>query len=511
MPAPGSMGTAYIRVENPERSETLYLPPITSVETSYYASLSELPTIVMGYRNNFIIDLGTVQKISLTMKRVNPFPYNDSSTDPEDWSNGQWYRHLEELLDYWQTLGFRMVNGDKKRTGGFLFHFSPNDTSLHPVIDKNVFLNGALNLQYGRTYMVVQMNLTVARMEGGTAGTGNYVTVILHPNIPGGTAEDYTYTTAANSQTEIPNAPPSWEHDGFVCTGWATSASGSRVYEPGDPIVWEMRDEPYELWAIWTGPTHYVLYQSATSGALIMPKTGIIQVYVIGAGGGAGGSGVRPSAVSGMYQNPGGAGGGGGCEVRQVSVVAGDTYYFTVGAGGKHGNHRSGLTAGDGSAGLKGGDSTFTGPDVDLLARGGDGGDGGAQGSTSNIQTTYGGQEVYAGGNTRYGENGGDGESSEDNWVHRGMGWKTASADVNVMVNTGAGGGASDFYIRHMSFSDGTSIDNLYSKGGDGGGVDSSYNVVNPTQALIGGGGGSVGVRGTPGDGADGALLVIYF
>ena len=522
MPAPGDMGSAYLVVRSPSYSGTWNLPTISNIETAYYANLSELPTIIMGFRNNFIIDLGTTEKISLTMKRVNPRSYNDNSSNPDNWSNGKWYRELEEIMDFWQNFGRSSTN---RRTGGFLFHYTPSDTSLYPVIDKNVFLNGSLSVQYSTEYMVVQMNLTVARMEGGDAGTGNFVTIILHPGVSD--VDDYEYTTAAGVASEYPGVPVSWGdiNPGYVCTGWASSSGQTQVeFRPGDSVIWQMQDEPYELWAVWTGPKDIYVMASAGTASLRVsslrdgPNISSMQYYVVGAGGGAGGCGYR-GAISAAYNNAGGGGGAGGCETNMIEVSPDCIISITVGAGGNHGGNAGTWVSGNGDSGGSGGASSIVASDgtFNITARGGDGGSGGTHGSTSNPQITRGGQQVYAGGNTQYGTWGGDGKTGPDNPDGYGRGWgpeQALEANQNYTSGHGAGGGGSN--LNFHATINGTPY-SYQSRGGDAGGfwyagMGQGSGWTNPTNPIYGGGGASVGgpnISST--DGADGIVILIFY
>ena len=521
MPAPGSMGEAYLTINAPEENihETIHLPPLTSIEVAHYTSLTELPTVIMGFRNNFIMDLGNTQKISLTMKRINPDPYNDNG-DMEEWSNGKWYRFLESAMDYWQNFGRSSSN---LRTGGFHLTFIPSDTSLAPMIDKNVFLNGSLSLQYSTTYIVVQMNLTVARMEGGDAQSGNMVTIRLHS----GFGDTYTAYAAADMTTDVPGIPPDWDdvNPGYVCTGWSFNPSASTLdLRLGGQTVWEMREEPYDLYAYWVGPKFVYVRTTAGSETITVPGTigsstevSSMQVYLVGGGGGAGGSGFR-GMVSAVYQNPGGGGGAGEVYFDMLETASGRQYTVTVGSGGSAGANHSQWVSGDGDPGGDGGRTTLIGNGLNIVARGGEGGDGGTHGSTGSPRTTYGGIQYFYGGNTRYGSWGGDGESGSTGagTGQGGEGWdqeKAIDARIEYVQGHGAGGGASGLDIN---FSVNGHSYEYQSKGGNGGGY--WYNnstgeggTTAPTSPEYGGGGASGLYNDGSTAGADGLVVIIYY
>jgi hypothetical protein len=93
-----------------------------------------------------------------------------------------------------------------------------------------------------------------------------------------------------------------------------------------------------------------------------------ITVYVWGAGGGGGGGNARGGAVSFDACSGGGGGGGGGYSQKSFSVVGGQTYTITVGAGGTGHN---GTNTGVASAG---GLSSVVGNTHNVIANGGGGG-----------------------------------------------------------------------------------------------------------------------------------------
>ena len=516
MPAPGSMGEAYIRVNVPSNSsigrETFYLPTITSIDVSHYTSLSELPTIVMGFRNNFIIDLGNTRKISLTMQRNNPASYNDNQeTNPELWSNGKWYRHLEKLLDFWQNFG-RAYDDSGMLSGGFEFYYNPYDETLYPVMEYNVFLNGALSVQYSTTYMVVQMNLTVARMAGEGEGPGpKHVTLILHSGLSN--YEDVEREVQAGTTVAVPSSP--WDVPGYILDGWSRTSGASSPdadLEVGDRVVFEYQEDPIELWAVWVGPIG--IWTSTGSGVQnFTTPDGTVQIrlYVVGGGGGAGG-GAWASGVGG--RTPGGGGGSG--ESRVYTILSGSMrpYTVTVGAGGSAGSRPNATIGGrEGGQGGNGGDTYVVddslGTEV-ARAHGGNGGQGGQLESGGLL--AQGGQPVdgtnaygsYAGGNAGYGVAGEDGQTSSDNSGNEGKG-----AQPDSRWGGGAGGGAADF--KEQFYVNGTyypsSAGYYESIGGNGAGND----VETPTAGQVGGGGGSCDwAYGNAAPGGDGMVIAVF-
>lgn len=510
MPAPGSMGTAYLAVRTSSGSETFYLPPITSIDSQIYASLSELPTVVLGYQNNFCIDLGTYQKISLTMKRDNPASYNDNQeSNPDLWSNGKWYRHLEGLMNFWQNFGLDPRLGTK--TGGFIFDFTPSDTTLYRPIHKNVFLNGSLSLQYSTTYMVVQMNLTVARMAGGSSSSGSTVTITMHSRTPSGSNFNTISSTVAQGiLQQIPRVPADWEQEwnsvGYTFQGWDTSPSATNVvYEAYEPIT---LNNDIDLYAVWSSNIVHVEVFPAGRQYTVPSGLGIsrVDVIAVGGGGGAGGSGSGARGTAG--------GGGGAGEVRYgtgYGITAGEVISVTIGGGGAHGDNGSEWTPDYGGDGADGVTTTVTVPGqaTPVTARGGQGGKGGRP--YNNGGYASGGQLYYPGGGSQLGSNGEDGQTGstdEDDWgVTTGDPGRGFVSD-STLYGCGAGGGASDFCINY-NLSTGTY--RYHSKGGDGGGyLSDGTQMIHATTPEYGGGGGS-DPWGTATSGANGFVVLLFY
>lgn len=530
MPAPGTMGTAWIVKRTDEQGlQRLYLPAITSLGMDVYVSLSEIPTIVLGYENNFIIDLGNSLKISVTMKRDNPANYDDSQdSNPELWSNGKWYRHLESLLNFWQNRGLSEKvgsNGEYIKTGGFRFHFIPYDQTLYPEVDYNVFLSGALNLQYSTTYMVVQMNLQVANMQTGQEGGGSTYTITLHTQNPDDEWVTQNVSVPANFATSVPNCPSDWvtmwAQYGQTFMGWATTQGGSVTYRGGQEGVVFNSDE--DLWAVWRGPISVEAFESSTTYTT-PAETQYITIIAVGGGGGAGNSAnVYPNSYPGAA---GGGGAGGNVTVISRAYSGALNLNITVGSGGSRNN--KGFFDSDGPAGSNGGDSYVEGGPFtrDLtLASGGKGGQGGEYHATPSASTARGGSSTQSseGGDATIGQSGGDGGyggSSRPNIEsNRGRGAEIVDYDSRRDYAAGAGGGASGFRYQFRvndEWKPGPTRNEWYeSIGGNGGGFDSSGNSFDSTAGVMGGGGGSQPSRAGSSDngsnGGNGIVIVICY
>jgi hypothetical protein len=189
-------------------------------------------------------------------------------------------------------------------------------------------------------------------------------------------------------------------------------------------------------------------------------------VYCWGGGGGGGGS------QTGAEFANGGGGGGGACAISVLTVVAGQVYTITQGAGGAGGNN-------SGGNGGSGGTTTFTGAGGTVSAAGGSGGigsigsgganAGGAGGSTGTGTTIYSGA---------HGSSGNDGTSSTTGITGTGGG--------------GAGSGSSATNPPSTCAATGTGGTGTYA--GGTGGVNPDCNTTNDLAGVAGsaaGGGGS--------------------
>lgn len=519
MPAPRSMGSAWIEKRTSASGyERITLPPITSISCDYNVNLTEMPTIVLGYENNFCMDLGTALRYSVTMKRVNPKNYNDNqNSHPELWSNGRWYRYFEQFFNFWQNFGLDITasSGEYKMVGGFRFHFVPSDTTLYPVIDRNVFLSGALNLQYSTEYMVVQMNLQVARMQSGASGTGSTTTVTMHTESPDGSWLEESVTVPLNFPSIIPYVPVAWENmwteNGQVFMGWSASQGSTVVaYYAGDDYTYTSAG--LDLWAVWEGPIDFIVVSPTDSKEgldYIIPYTEqytppleatTLNIYCVGGGGGAGNcASAYPNGAPGAA---GGAGAGGDVNITSFtinrSLDPNPTFTVYVGYGGPRGNNK-GVIDSDGPAGYDGAPTWVEGPGLTramTIANGGKGGQGGQRLVVdTGVSYARGGQSTTApGGSSRSGQNGEDGGTTDPN-VLSNVGKGCPLQGTESYVAPGSGGGASAFRTKFRfngTWYPGPSSNDYYeSKGGQGGGFESNGDVRQCTEGVYGGGGGS--------------------
>lgn len=184
----------------------------------------------------------------------------------------------------------------------------------------------------------------------------------------------------------------------------------------------------------------------ATTGTWQVPcNVTAITVQLYGGGGGAGGGG--GGSNGGLFETRGGGGGGGGAYSSiTLSVVPGDVFTYSIGAGGCGGSNGSdGERGGEGTAGTG---STFSGGNVSLAAgagaRGGSGsgsendpGNGGGGGQASGGTTN----DAGAAGSNGNGGNGGAGGTGAG--PLGGAGGATTNNPGATYGGGGAGGGNS--------------------------------------------------------------------
>jgi len=213
-----------------------------------------------------------------------------------------------------------------------------------------------------------------------------------------------------------------------------------------------------------SGNDQYKFHLFTSSGDLIVDRGTIsnVDLYVVGGGGGG--------AAGGTYA---GGGGGGGVEPNTKVVLYRGTYNIVIGNGGAGGNN-SVSPFGPGSAGSA---STFIGPNLNIIANGGGGGDIGnlGRGGTSG--------NGFIGGLNRTNNGGGGGG---------------ATANGEDASSTAAGDGGSGVAISNTNYSS----TYTYSYGCGGGGAANSSGggaAAYSCNDFFWGAGGVVGGVGNPG------------
>ena len=226
--------------------------------------------------------------------------------------------------------------------------------------------------------------------------------------------------------------------------------------------------------AITVGGTAYTLLTFTTDGTLTVTKSGLFDVFLVGAGAGSSNLGGN------------GAGGGGAGQLTEATAYFTANQTVTIGAGGAQNSMPSGTSRCGGLFAL-GGSGVRSGGSVGAYGASGAGGEGyGAVigGGSAQINTVTG----YAGGsgsnNATNGYPGGGGG---------GMGGAGGNASVGVAGTAGAG--------ISNSFN---SVATTYCRGGFGG----SYNGTSNAAANLGNGGGNA--LGYAGAGGSGLVMVRF-
>lgn len=525
---------AFIQVSYDGRSRVIYLDHVTGIEDTYTAQLTRISTVIYGVDNRFVMDLGTVRRIDMSITRDNPFPYDDSSDDDREWSNGKWYMELEHALDFWQNLGCDYRSFEQ--VGGIRLKYNPLDEDLYPEIDENVFVTGTLSPNFSVQKLTLTIPFTVARMddEGSTVGKTCFK---LISNVPDQSTDVITEKWYPKGTTmPIPIFPSFWDADGYAFDSWNTLASGTGTrYEPGVPI--EVPDTELVLYGQWVPPKAAIISSVAGENTLTeMLGTGIsysadtgvritsqditrMMVLAVGGGGGCGGgvdSRVEALFIFG-YNSAGGAGGSGDVVQNTFSVSYGQNITYTVGKGGSGRPNADGTSGADGQ---DGGASSVYIEDIRFIeAQGGDGGEGAPYWSYFGKEVS-GGEGVYAGGSvTGYEESGsgikggvgGNGKTGSPNIeANVGVGAKPRSDAANNIYHAGGAGGGAAALNHDVRV--GTTKRHFESKGGNG------TCKGRGKDGILGGGGGSgsgdidFDDNGhAQGDGGDGLVVLVFY
>lgn len=257
----------------------------------------------------------------------------------------------------------------------------------------------------------------------------NSLSVTLNGDVTGPTGSNTVVKLQGNA---VESQSLGSSQDGYVLT-WKNSSSQWQAQIPVTTI------SPFNS-------------QTFTSNGNFTVPTGITQIMLIGCGGGLGGD----SGAADTGGTLGGSGGNGSILATQcISVVSGNTYSVTIGAGGSGAtgsSYSSGNIGNPGSATSFGSLAYFNGGLVGLIQSYGGGGSGngnrdvgtgyanltgnGTGGSPGN--TVTGGGNSWSGGGGGGAGPGGNGANGSD-----GVNSGNSSNGSNASANTGAGGGGS--------------------------------------------------------------------
>ena len=503
------------------------MPTIVDIEDNLSVSLTEISTMVYGYRNNFCMDLGTINKITVKYERVNPFPYDDSSDDPEKWSNGKWFTHLEELLDFWQNLGLDYKDGEWRV--GFTFTYSSEDESLFPSFVKNVFMVGSLNRTYVSTQkLAFTLPMTVSSMSGTTSQAETVTLTLRTENANAGGYVEEKVIVLKGYDVSVPPCPSGWEQyqPGRAFVGW--KASDDSIYDMNDTHTW-LKDDV--LTARWEGAMTVSWFNISGEYTVDIPEgASNFIAYLVGAGGGAGGcrwnqSGSGSIVAYKAYSLCGGGGGAGEVKITgRTRFESGAIIKLTVGEGGTGGTNRGMGVSLNATNGGNGGDTFIKVNDVEYArARGGDGGKAATSKGVA-YAASAGGVNYREGGSTFEDGSGGDGVDGaselvpiEDDFYGKGGRPCEYKVDnVSYFKQGGAGGASAPFRYRFLADDGWHPSNTAYYESVGGHGRDCNNEFQYATSGMYGGGGGSgwlsddtVSSRG--GVGGTGCALILWF
>ena len=518
------MGARLRILKKGDKEETIItLPTIQTYEYSFQSSLTEISTMVYGYRNNFCMDLGNTLRINVSFERINPQPYDDyQEEDPTKWSNGKWYRYLESCLDYWQNNAMD-VDDPTVQAGGARFEFVPDDLELFPIQGYNVFVIGNLNMIYNAVQKISFTIPMVASRMIGESKPIQIITLTLKTYVLDSTGTfTKTRTEPKGFSVPVPVCPNEFYlyQPGKIFLGWVDG--NGKEYSAGSSTIW---NDDTTLFARWKGAEEVHVYIEEKFVGVETPLTvpvGITRAiaYIVGGGGGAGGSAVAATGtdISGTRTFMKGGGGGSG-QARTLSereVYPGDVLTIYVGRGGSGGTNKG---EDEGINSTNGGDGEPT-----YILINGIGWDGEAKGGSGGQATRNGGAggQLYMPGgsyddSTLNGMDGSTEAPNEDKYAgKRGQGttYKSGINDkIEYFKHGGNGGGAAAFRWR-FSDNDGnwypSSTGYYTSKGGNG------QDYVNETYATDGelGGGGGSGYKEDSlrsGVGGHGAVIVVFY
>lgn len=341
---------------------TLELPNIQSIEENDTSTITEISTIIYGYEDNFVMDIGTTQRYTVSFTRVNPTEVTDDLDFAHQhlWSNGHWFRMFKLLTDRWQNLQYD-ENG--RQTGGFRFYFSPgeDDVDLYPTLDRNVFIAGGVSATFSNNLqtMKISLPLAVGTMIRNTQLPSTGVPITYVPNILA--VREWAAFYPPHIDIPLPYPPTDWLDQVGLYTfkQWVTPL-GNR---PAGAMYPVSNDSVNRIVADWQSPTAAKRYDNDiivyfTSGdvpadaeagtyevltdefpSAVNVKS--IKIYAIGGGGGGARAYSRTVGSQESHEivyNAGGGGGSGGYLIRNAYLgndISG--IQITIGQGGGSG------------------------------------------------------------------------------------------------------------------------------------------------------------------------------
>lgn len=328
----------------------LYLPIIKKISDTMSASLVEMDTILFGYRNKFVMDMGTKQSFTLSCERITPADYDDTSDDPAKFSNAKWWQYFSDFIDFWQNRG-RDESGEL--TGGFRFGLIPyrewkrdeNLAGTYPEIFKNVFVAGSVSMNMVVDKLTFSLPLTVASMKV-TPQIPTW-SIILEDIIDGEVVR-FEVTSPKGLALLLPAPPKEWSDAHLNMSSpqsfrtWIYNEGDlSEEYPAGTPFPYASYETPPVFRAAWRTTTCIMVYYSTMDDVEYVQTTKTyskktsIYAKLIG-GGASGSSGIGSYDATWMVYEAIGGGGGGACptvEDAAFVVEEGDTITIRVGMG----------------------------------------------------------------------------------------------------------------------------------------------------------------------------------
>lgn len=334
-------------IDEKYKEERIEIEGITRFSRSFDVSITEIPVLTRKVRDRYIMDLGNTETYTLSFTRANPMRIDDSSTNSKDWSNGRWIVMFRQFLDFWQNLSYEPVknsHNEYQRSGGFRFIYAPSDTTLFPIIDKNVFVKGAIDFDYMVGAVKGSLTLVVANMNIKTAVSMPEMTKIhfcKDATSAAASQSSFSMSVFQNVPFVVPQFPTSFPED---CVYWVNSANERLM--PGE--VMNMKSfvslyfYPVELELI-GDPVFYDTPNNDGYDVDIPSNATLAKVIIVG-GGGAGCNGKFDARFSwsttwvddDLINYRSGAGGGSG-QTKYVSIFleSDATMRAIVGAGAR--------------------------------------------------------------------------------------------------------------------------------------------------------------------------------
>ncbi len=227
---------------------------ITKIERGFTSSVTTIPILTKSSEYNYCIDLGTTERISLSVSRTQPTEVDDNGTDQSKWSNGYWFEHVKKFFDEWQNLNY---GADGSRSGGYNFIYSPGNKYAFPTLNKNVFTSSQISYSYGRAVVDLQLTFTVATMTPKTNVSAGAVFLFYDQYGRDRNQVLYKKTVYGSSMTLPPSTEVDLEGEGSikgVITMWAlyklTTGGGSYIGTYPAGSLFTVTDESNEYYFV---------------------------------------------------------------------------------------------------------------------------------------------------------------------------------------------------------------------------------------------------------------------